>query len=122
MAREIRAATLWLTAWILLLSLPFAARADVDDADRTQSPYFFVHGDGATDLLPLEATDVQVAIAGVIADVKVTQRYRNDGKTPIEAEYVFPGSTRAAVYGLTMTIGERRVVAEIREKEKARAE
>jgi Ca-activated chloride channel homolog len=40
----------------------------------------------------------------------------------IEAEYVFPGSTRAAVYGLTMTIGERRVVAQIREKQQARAQ
>jgi Ca-activated chloride channel family protein len=93
-----------------------------DSADRTLSPYFFVHGDGATEQLPLKATDVKVSIAGVIADVTVTQRYRNDGSTPIEAEYVFPGSTRAAVHALTMTIGERRVVAQIREKKQARVE
>ena len=74
------------------------------------------------DKLPLKDTQVEIAIAGVIADVKVTQRYHNDGTRPIEAEYVFPGSTRAAVYGLTMTIGERRVVAQIREKEQARAQ
>src|SRR6185312_11989825 len=86
-------------------------------------PYFFVHSDDPkVDALPLKDTQVEIAIAGVIADVKVTQRYRNDGKRPIEAEYVFPGSTRAAVYGLTMTIGERRVVAKIREKQKARAD
>src|SRR5262245_25983831 len=89
--------------------LPAFARADDDSdtkADRTLSPYFYVHSDDpSADRLPLKATDVAVSIAGVIADVKVTQRYRNEGTRPIEAEYVFPGSTRAAVYGLTMTIG-----------------
>jgi Ca-activated chloride channel family protein len=110
----------------MLAGLPALAAAQAaggeDSADRTLSPYFFVHGDGATEQLPLEATDVKVSIAGVIADVKVTQRYRNGGRTPIEAEYVFPGSTRAAVHALTMTIGERRVVAQIREKKQARVE
>jgi Ca-activated chloride channel homolog len=97
--------------------------ATEDTADRTLSPYFFVHSDEpGVDKLPLKATEVEIAIAGVIADVKVTQHYRNDGARPIEAEYVFPGSTRAAVYGLTMTIGERRVTAQIREKQRARAE
>ena len=114
---------IWVTA---LAGVPALAVAQVtegeDSADRTLSPYFFVHGDGATEQLPLKATDVKVSIAGVIADVKVTQRYRNDGNAPIEAEYVFPGSTRAAVHALTMTIGERRVVAQIREKKQARIE
>jgi Ca-activated chloride channel family protein len=113
--------------WFTLAGLPALAGAQTaageeDAADRTLSPYFFVHGDGATEQLPLKGTDVEISIAGVIADVKVTQRYRNDGSTPIEAEYVFPGSTRAAVHALTMTIGERRVVAQIREKKQARVE
>jgi Ca-activated chloride channel family protein len=115
--------------WVVVATLacvPAMAQAQTaegeDGADRTLSPYFFVHGDSGTEQLPLKSTDVQVSIAGVIADVKVIQRYRNDGTTPIEAEYVFPGSTRAAVHGLTMVIGERRVVAQIREKQQARAE
>jgi Ca-activated chloride channel family protein len=105
--------------------LPYAAQANEADAsaDKTLSPYFVVHSDDpSVDRLPLKATDVQVSIAGVIADVKVRQRYRNDGTRPIEAEYVFPGSTRAAVYGLTMQVGERRIKAQIREKQQARAE
>jgi Ca-activated chloride channel family protein len=116
-----------------LALVPGAALAAGDDAqadklaaglaDKSLSPYFFVHSDSPQlDKLPLKSTDVDVAIAGVIADVKVTQHYRNEGSRPIEAEYVFPGSTRAAVYGLTMTIGERKVVAQIREKQQARAE
>ena len=102
-------------------SRAFAQEADETD-DRTLSPYFFVHGDGATEQLPLKSTDVGIDVAGVIADVRVTQRYQNTGTKPIEAEYVFPGSTRAAIYGLTMTIGERRVEAQIREKNQARVE
>ena len=55
-------------------------------------------------------------------DVKVTQEYKNEGKQTIEAIYVFPASTRASVYGMKMTIGERTVVAKIQEKQKARKE
>ncbi|MBK9798071.1 MAG: VWA domain-containing protein [Holophagaceae bacterium] len=93
------------------------------DVDRTLSPYFFVKGgDSALDQLPLKATSAKVAIAGVIADVKVTQVYRNTGTKAIEAIYVFPGSTRSAVYGMTMTIGERVLKAQIKERGQARAD
>ena len=63
--------------------------------------------------MPLKSTDVDVKIAGVIADVRVTQVYSNAGAVPLEAIYVFPGSTRAAVYGLEMTIGERVLKAQV---------
>ena len=93
------------------------------DADRTLSPYFFMQGgDAALDQLPLKSTSAKVAIAGVIADVKVTQVYRNTGTKAIEAVYVFPGSTRSAVYAMTMTIGERVLKAQIKERGQARAD
>ncbi|MEA1948238.1 MAG: VIT domain-containing protein, partial [Thermodesulfobacteriota bacterium] len=63
-----------------------------------------------------------VNISGVIADVTVTQVYKNEGNKPLEAVYVFPASTRAAVYGMKMTIGERTVTAKIRKREQARQE
>ena len=44
-----------------------------------------------------------------IANVEVTQVYKNDGKNTLEAVYVFPASTRAAVYAMTMRIGERTI-------------
>ena len=94
-----------------------------ESADATLSPYFFVKSDDASvDQLPLKSTSAKVAIAGVIADVKVTQVYRNTGKKPLEALYVFPGSTRSAVYGMTMTIGERVLKAQIKERDQARAD
>lgn len=109
----------------LVLAAPvriaFAAPAPDGDADQTLSPYFMVLGDDpSVDQLPLKSTAAEVDIAGVIADVRVTQTYKNEGKRNIEAVYVFPASTRAAVYAMKMTIGERTIVAEIQEKEQAR--
>ncbi|MEO0473927.1 MAG: VIT domain-containing protein, partial [Bacteroidota bacterium] len=89
--------------------------------DQSLSPYFWIKGgDPETDALPLKHTAAEVSIAGVIADVQVKQVYQNTGEKPLEAIYVFPASTRAAVYGMTMTIGERRIVAKIKEKQAAR--
>ena len=91
--------------------------------DKTLSPYFFVEGgDPDIDRLPLKDTRVDVAITGVIADVTVRQVYENRGQRPLHARYVFPASTRAAVSGMTMTIGEVRIVAKIKEREQAKTE
>jgi Ca-activated chloride channel family protein len=91
------------------------------DTDKTLSPYFFVKSDNPNlDQLPLKSTSADVNIAGVIADVSVVQEYANEGKNPIEAIYVFPASTRAAVYSMKMTIGERTIIAKISEREQAR--
>jgi Ca-activated chloride channel family protein len=110
--------------FVTLLALAGIATAQqFEDADKTLSPYFFVKSDDPNlDQLPLKSTAATVDIAGVIADVKVTQLYKNEGKRPIEAIYTFPASTRAAVYGMKMTIGERAVVAKIGKREEARRE
>jgi Ca-activated chloride channel family protein len=110
----------------LILSVIIAAAApshaqSEKDADQTLSPYFLVKGhDPDVDRLPLKSTQTQVNISGVIADVTVTQVYKNEGHKPLEAVYVFPASTKAAVYGMKMTIGERIITAKIQEREQAR--
>src|SRR5689334_14678754 len=110
---------------VCVLLMPPDARAQSDraPADRTLSPYFFVEGgDPDVDRLPLKDTRVDVAITGVIADVTVRQIYENRGQRPIHARYVFPASTRAAVYGMTMTVGNVRTVAKIKERQQASRE
>lgn len=90
---------------------------------KTESPYFFVKSDEpGLDQLPLKATKVDVRISGVIADVTVTQHYRNEGQRAIEAKYVFPGSTKAAVYGMNVRLADRLITANIREKQQAHIE
>lgn len=94
-----------------------------DDADKTLSPYFVVISENPeTDELPLKETSVNATVVGSIADVTVKQVYVNSGKNPLEAIYTFPMSTKAAVYGMQMTIGKRIVRAQIEEKKKARAD
>jgi Ca-activated chloride channel family protein len=90
--------------------------------DKTLSPYFFVQGDPSVDHLPLKDTRVDIAVSGVIADVKVVQTYKNEGARPINARYVFPASTRAAVYAMRMQIGDQIIVAKIKEREAAKQE
>ena len=70
--------------------------------------------------MPLKATSAKVTISGVIADVQVTQIYKNEGRKSLEALYVFPASTRAAVYGMRMTIGTRVIEAKVAKREEAR--
>jgi Ca-activated chloride channel family protein len=108
---------------MLLSNTSYADTNPSTDTEKTLSPYFFVKSnDPSIDQLPLKSTDVKVNITGVIADVVVTQHYRNEGTRPLEAKYVFPASTHAAVYGLQMHIGDRVVEAKIREKKQAKAE
>ncbi|SFP77632.1 VIT and VWA domain-containing protein [Variovorax sp. 770b2] len=90
---------------------------------KTESPYFFVKSDDpSVDRLPLKGTEVAVKISGVIADVTVTQTYRNEGQRAIEAKYVFPGSIKAAVSGLNVRLADRLITAQIREKQQAQIE
>ena len=99
----------------------FAQDLGGEKQDRTLSPYFFIKSDDpSVDRLPLKSTSAEVNIAGVIADVQVTQVYKNEGKKPLEAIYIFPASTRAAVYNMKMTIGERTIIAKIEKREEAR--
>lgn len=95
--------------------------AQSQDEDKTLAPYFVIKGgDPSVDQLPLKDTQVDISVSGVIADVKVRQIYRNEGSRPINASYVFPASTRAAVYAMRMQIGDDIIVAKIKEREQAK--
>ena len=97
-----------------------AIAAECDGCDRSLAPRLWIpDGDPALDQLPLKSSHADIRINGPIAEVTVTQRYGNAGRRAINARYVFPGSTRAAVHGLTMKIGDRVVRATIKEKEEA---
>ena len=111
-----------ITCTLAATPVPCHAAAEADPGtERTLAPYFQVLGEdgAAVESLPLKATDVKITVSGSIADVLVTQTYSNRGKVPIEALYVFPGSTHAAVHGMEMKIGERTIKAQIKEKEEA---
>ncbi|MBT8345826.1 MAG: VIT and VWA domain-containing protein [Desulfofustis sp.] len=103
-----------------IINLVFFSRVESSEKSSL-SPYFFIEGgDSSLEHFPLKDTRVEVSISGVIAAVTVRQVYSNMGGVPINGKYIFPGSTRAAVHGMKMTIGERVIRARIKEKDQAR--
>jgi Ca-activated chloride channel family protein len=78
----------------------------------------FQSASGFSAAAPLE-TDLRVSVAGVVARVRVAQRFLNTGASYVEAVYVLPLPDDAAVDRLSMTVGDRVVVGEIHERERA---
>lgn len=96
--------------FILLININISAQ-------KTESAYIKVLTKGA--IIPLKSTKATVQIVGKIAHVKITQSYHNKSNKVIEAQYVFPLSTKGAVHGMKMIIGNRTTTAKIYEKNAA---
>lgn len=90
------------------------------DNDITECPYFNVFSSDSTGVVfSLLSTDIDATVSGVIANVVVEQTYLNSGDSTIDATYVFPMSSNAAIYGMEMDINDRTIKAEIRRKDEA---
>ena len=99
--------------FILVLCISIVGFAQQND----KSPYLEVLSENA--VIPLKESKSKVEISGTIAHVQLTQVYQNKGSVPIEAKYVFPLSTQAAVHDMKMTLGDRIINAKIFEKQHA---
>lgn len=71
---------------------------------------------------PLQAVDVRGTVRGLLYSATVTQKFQNDRDTRMEAVYTFPLPPKAAVHSFTLTIGERVIQGEIKERGAARRE
>jgi len=112
---------------LLTLLFPFLYFSlNAQDHDQSLAPHFIVRDSLGAPIegvdLPLVSTRAEVRIIGTIANVTVHQSYRNDHSSTLQAEYVFPASTRAAVHGMTMRVGERVIEAKVKEREAAKKE
>ena len=99
---------------------PVDKRAFSADAARGGVLLFRSQADDAAWLAPQVSNDVDLHVTGMIARAKVEQVFENPSDEVVEAVYVFPLPETAAVDGLTLEVGERRIVGEIREREAAR--
>ncbi|MBI5489352.1 MAG: VWA domain-containing protein [Deltaproteobacteria bacterium] len=68
---------------------------------------------------PLKHTEVSAEISGYIARTVVEQQYENPFPEVIEAVYVFPLPSLAAVNDFVMEIGSRKIIGLIRPREEA---
>ncbi|CAF3668887.1 unnamed protein product [Adineta steineri] len=80
------------------------------------------HRQQQTEYVPLKKVSIDATIRAFAADVTITQVFRNDEKTSIEAVYCFPIEEQAAIYKFVARIDDREVVAELKEKKEAQQE
>lgn len=107
---------------LVMMVLPFTAgdgRAAEEPGAQQSGNLLFRMKDGYRVATRLN-TEVEIEISGLIARVRVSQVFRNDGGEWVEGVYVFPLPDGAAVDRLGMRAGERIVEGEIREKEQAK--
>ncbi len=69
---------------------------------------------------PVLKTQVEIEINGLVANVKVKQKFTNTSNNWQHGVYAFPLPDNAAINQLKMRIGERVIVGEVQEKKQAR--
>lgn len=107
----------------LLFVLADFARADsssirVEPGKASAGNLLVKQRDGFSEALHLNS-DAQVTIKGMLARVVMRQTFENTSDAWVEGVYVFPLPENAAINRMVMEIGERRIVASIKEKQEA---
>ncbi|MHA1564260.1 MAG: marine proteobacterial sortase target protein [Alphaproteobacteria bacterium] len=99
-----------------------SARAGAAVGESVPAGLFFRAGrdDGAIEA-PVLASDVTITVNGLVARVRVRQRFHNPSAFWLEGIYVFPLPDRSAVDRLTMTVGGQRIDGKIMERVAAAA-
>ncbi|XP_060770424.1 von Willebrand factor A domain-containing protein 5A-like isoform X2 [Neoarius graeffei] len=70
--------------------------------------------------VPLKHIEVDLQVQGHVATVTSTLHYVNEEKQPLEAVFVFPMPSGAAVCQFSAKIADQEIVAEVQEKQEAR--
>lgn len=117
--------TLRASALSLAIGLAFSAEAPAqtrgpDRSSEIGTGMLFYETPAGLTPLPLVDFGVDLEIVGPLVRATVRQRFRNDSPGTIEALYAFPLPERAAVHAMEMRIGDRSIVARVREREEAK--
>jgi hypothetical protein len=72
--------------------------------------------------VPLKKVQLHVKVVDFISEVNIIQDYVNHEADPIEVLYSFPIEESAAIIGFEASINDHVIVAQVKEKEKAKAE
>lgn len=104
-------------ALLSLNDLPAQSRLN----DTTRGTLYFANGEQFF-VAPQVSTRVALKVTGPIVRALVTQKFHNPTTEWLEGVYAFPLPEDAAVDHLTLRVGERVIVGEIREKQQAKRE
>ena len=67
----------------------------------------------------LRGVDVSARISGLLAETRLTQRYRNETSTNLELIYTFPLPVSGVLLSFSVTIGDRQYHGEVIPRSKA---
>lgn len=102
---------------VFLFSLYATQNAQAEDSLAELTGHMsLVDASGNTQPALHLATQMDMDISGLIAKVTVLQSFTNPGDDWKEGIYVFPLDEKAAVNGMEMMVGERRIEGRIQEK------
>src|SRR5882672_2495223 len=71
-------------------------------------------------ILPLKGVECDFSVVSGIAEVSMTQIFRQENEKPLDCEYLFPLPADASVYFCEADINGRCIRAEVRERQEAR--
>jgi len=71
-------------------------------------------------ILPLKGVECDFSVLSGIAEVSMTQIFRQDNEKPLDCEYLFPLPADASVYSCEADINGRKIRAQVRERQEAR--
>ena len=101
-------------------ALPLCAPEPVQASAPTDGVPGFGELRSPTGGLPLTGLTVEIDVVGIESVLRMEQRFTNPTASALEVTYIFPLPGRAAVTGFVATLGGRRIVARLREREVAR--
>ncbi len=110
-----------LTLFFSLLLLTFTAQANGQrwQGEAATGALLLVDDQGQIQPATLLDTDAHITVSGPVAEVALTQRFHNPSQQFREGRYLFPLPENAAVDGMVLTIGDRRIVGRIDRKAEA---
>jgi Ca-activated chloride channel family protein len=96
-------------------------RKDFDiDYQNIGSGELYLQSESGTQQALLLTSDYQVDVTALMARINLTQTFSNQSDEWVEGRYVFPLTEGVAVDKMKMIIGERVIVSEIKERNKAK--
>lgn len=114
-------ARLWFVIVCLsALFIPYVGHAN-SDFESPGSGILLLHHDGGAALpaMQLDAS-INVEASGLLADVTLTQTFRNTHTEWAEGRYLFPLPADATIRGLVVTVGDRSIIGEVKPRAEAK--
>ena len=100
---------------LLVCALAATARASVAPTEGSLA----TRDGGEVVDVPLRHTEVTIRVTGIVADVEVAQTFVNPYQKKIDATYLFPLPTGAAVHDLAITTGGHTIAGKLVKRDEA---